>query len=330
MLEELRELKLTEVHLCKESGVARSTIGRLKNGHCVKEEKVRKLKEAFKSLTGKPDQHETKPTDLEVGRLIPWHPEYTPTSASPINRFVEICSGIIYRQVELQSNILPNQRARGKIYEMFHLPPEKRGDFFHQVTRHAEVCRIMKGTPNIITNLSAIPLKDLEGLYLVDEWYDGDLLVSCWQEVVGWSLRDKFKFLGEMIVAIRAIHAKNIVLRALSLHTILVNCRSQDFCLTNFELSKLVDFGKTVSKNWKPSEFLAPEVGKYNTADVRNDIFSWGILCGFLLENDMDSDLMPKNTRLLIRKATQTLPDNRYGNMSELKSAWDKLKFGTS
>jgi len=37
--------------------------------------------------------------------------------------------------------------------------------------------------------------------------------------------------------------------------------------------------------------------------------------------------LMPKNTNSLIREATETIPDNRYGNMFELKSAWDKLKF---
>lgn len=324
MEQQLNAVGLKLGRLAKITNVSLSTLQRLKIEKRAKQDTVDRIKEGFALLTNSQSQFVTVSENLELGSTIPAHPEYDLVSGSNFNQHKTTETGIGYYQIELTHKKLEGVRGRGKLYNLFAIPANEREKCFHQVTRHAEVCRKIASSPLILPNLSALPFSNLEGLWVVDQWFDGELLMDKIQEVREWPLQSKKKMIAQILEALTLIHDCGIVLRVLDPSTILVNDMNREIKLTNFELAKIVNHSKSVAKNkiWRENMYLAPEVSKYVDATVQNDIFSVGILARELFKSEIDDGIAIKGLSDFVSKATETLPTMRFSNAKQAAVDW--------
>ncbi len=102
---------------------------------------------------------------------------------------------------------------------------------------------------------------------------------------------------------------------------------SGDVRLIDFGISRVYDeTAETDTVCFGTRHFAAPEQYGFSQTDARADIFSAGMLLGYLLTGDTDRTTMPckiNNPRLrnIFRKCTAFAPSQRYSSASALKSA---------
>lgn len=215
-------------------------------------------------------------------------------------------NGLEYRIVRLVHREIPERWARGKCYRLAQLSTEDERQSRERFIRHPKVCQLLRGQPQIATNLSVF--KENGGLtwWVIDEWVAGRSMLAALQ--VGPLPSSIFgKIMRDVAMGIRALHGVAVIRRDLAPRNILIRQGDSGVVLTDFELSKLLDGAPTVASDWPDDPYRAPEVLSPSKLDLdgRADIYSWARVlvhagCGRLPAKDHE---LPELKRLNLPQA---------------------------
>lgn len=205
-------------------------------------------------------------------------------------------NGLQYHVARLRHRFLPSRLARGKCYELRHLPVAERRRLDEHLRRHADVCGQIRHHPNVAENITATFVENGGLWWVLDEFEDGATLAERLAEgpLEGTSLKT---VAAGIAAGLDALHRQRVVRRELSPRFVLLRKKDLTPVLTDFELAKLLDAAPTVSPagGWPDDPYLAAEVVSRGTVDERADLYSWGrvfvhCLLGRLPEPGADAD----------------------------------------
>ena len=190
-----------------------------------------------------------------------------------LSGWTETSNGLQYQTVKLAHRYLKNRFALGKCYELRHLNCSERKNIEHYLHRHAEVCGQVGRNANIARNITAAPVDGL--WWILDEWESGLTLEERLRQGPLGSHELRVVMTG-IAHGLAALHKSGIIRRELSPRSVLLRKRDDLPLLTDLELAKLTQGGRTVSPNeWPDDPYRALEVGGDAPIDVRADVYSW-------------------------------------------------------
>jgi serine/threonine protein kinase len=235
-------------------------------------------------------------------------------------------NGLQYQLVKLKHRFLKGRWARGKRYELRHLPLQERSRLEGHLQRHVDVCERIGRHDNVEQNITAAWLDDL--WWVLDQWEDGQTLEKRLADgpMQGCELKRVMSGIAE---GLKALHAAKIIRRELSPRFVLLRAKSGQPMLTDFELAKLLEGGPTVSPNEWPVDFYrAEEVAGDAPIDERADVYSWGRIfvqaaCGTLVGFGKESAAiapldLPDDIKTLIKRCTAAPRSQRPQTMREV------------
>lgn len=158
--------------------------------------------------------------------------------------------------------------------------------------------------------------EDDEGLYLLMEHINGHTLKQKLEEAPSWfgKGRNLERMFKQLLMALRELHAKNVLFLDLSCENVMLANVSNDV--------KLIDLGCCVADSYCTTAgctrlFAAPEVlaGVANEFDASADIYAVGKLIQHIA--DMSGTKMSVRMQRVVRKCTKQLPSNRYASADE-------------
>lgn len=218
----------------------------------------------------------------------------------------------VFTDVEIIStsevNIVAKAKRYGRWWLLKGLQPEKAQETAYQQRLRKELELMMPlQHPNIV---NAVGLEKVEGLgeCIVMEYVDG-MTMKNWL-ATSPTLTNKRRVAKELIDAVGYLHSKGIVHRDLKPENILIT--------RNGEYVKLIDFGLADTDSYAilkqpagTTEYMSEEQKVTAVADVRNDIYSLGVIFS---EMGMGYTSIINRCKLPIHK--------RYQNIAELEDAF--------
>lgn len=186
---------------------------------------------------------------------------------------------------------------------------------YQQMLRKELEILMMLQHPSIVTTIG---LEDVDGLgaCIVMEYVEGITLKEWLQDHP--SAQARRRVMMELIEAVGYIHSKGIVHRDLKPGNILIT--------TNGENVKLIDFGLADSDSYavlkQPAGtigYMAPEQAQAAKADVRNDIYSLGII--------MQQMNLGYRYHRIANRCTASI-EKRYQTIHELRQDYQSKKAG--
>lgn len=189
------------------------------------------------------------------------------------------------------------------------LKPAFRGDpLYENLLRKEFELGYALSHPNICEYYAFTPVEGL-GNCIEMEWIDGRTM----EEIISGEKPDPAlcdKWLDEICDALSYTHSKQILHRDLKPSNILVTHSGENV--------KIIDFGFSDSDSHSilkvPAgtvSYTAPEVLAGDKADIRSDIYSFGLILYGLT----------KRHRAVARKCCEKRPGRRYSSMAEVKNA---------
>jgi len=276
----IRRNNISLSRFADESALSRASIYRIRDGHSVRRSTVALAAEYLK--IGVEDLLEATQVELSPEELASsWrHPEWEviPETLEPL---VLMSNGLIMRVAKVRHRVLENEFGRAKVYDIRGMPLAVRDQCRQSLSRHAEVSRRLTGCPFVSDNLTMTSLHDGGIWTLVDRWIDAARLSEELEHAPLPITRLKH-VLGDVMRAISAMHSENIVLRELHPDRILVRKDNSSCVLTDMELAKILEVESTVSSQWQPNPYRAPEVASGETRP-QADVYSCARLCVHLL-----------------------------------------------
>ena len=220
----------------------------------------------------------------------------------------------VFTDVEIIStsevNIVAKAKRYGRWWLLKGLQPEKAQETAYQQRLRKELELMMPlQHPNIV---NAVGLEKVEGLgeCIVMEYVDG-MTMKNWLATAP-TLTNKRRVAKELIDAVSYLHSKGIVHRDLKPENILIT--------RNGEYVKLIDFGLADTDSYAilkqpagTSEYMSEEQKVTAVADVRNDIYSLGVVFSKM---GIGYTSIINRCKLPINK--------RYQNIAELEDAFRK------
>ena len=189
------------------------------------------------------------------------------------------------------------------------LKPEFRGNMLYESLLRKEFeIGYSLSHPHICEYYSLLPVDGL-GNCIEMEWVDGRTLESViTQEKPDPVLCDKI--LDEICDALSYTHSKQVLHRDLKPSNILVTYTNNNVKLIDFGLSDS-DTHSILKAPAGTINYTAPEILEGRKAEVRSDIYSFGLIMYRLT----------KKHRAVARKCSETKPGKRYASMAEVKKA---------
>lgn len=188
------------------------------------------------------------------------------------------------------------------------LPEEKEQPVFQEMLRKEFEILIRMQHPFVVRAFSIENLEEW-GPAIVMEWVEGDTLDAFLQKKPEESRR--LKLADQIAEALEYVHQCGIVHRDLKPSNVMVT--------RNGENIKLIDFGLADSDSYAVLKqaggtdgYMAPEQERGDVPDVRNDIYSFGVM---LREMGLD-----KRFDSVVSRCLEPI-DRRYHNMRELEEA---------
>jgi serine/threonine protein kinase len=142
------------------------------------------------------------------------------------------------------------------------------------------------------------------------------------------------KIFGAILDAIEYAHAQGVVHRDLKAENVLMNS-DDDLVVSDFGLGRHIDSATTRQTQsgvgMGTLAYMAPEqLYDFKNADQRSDIFSLGRMLyelhtGPLVPSVQDTALLPPGIRQVVVRCTQSAPERRFQNVTDLKKAWALL-----
>lgn len=223
-----------------------------------------------------------------------------------------------FSDVEILNTSETNVVAKGKRYGRWWLLKGLRQEvaneagYQQRLRKEFEMLMLLQH-PNIV---EADGIEVVEGLgrCIVMEYVDG---VTLKEWLTGKpTQRMKLRVMEEMMDAVSYLHTKGIVHRDLKPENIIVT--------RNGEHVKLIDFGLADSDAYavlkQPAgtpHYMSPEQKELAVADVRNDIYSIGVM---MKEMDFDGLFRP-----IVNRCTAPI-DRRYGSVEQLQQALSRIR----
>lgn len=159
--------------------------------------------------------------------------------------------------------------------------------------------------PNVIA-ASRLEMVDGLGNCIVMEYVEGITLRE-WLKT-SHHTKERRKVMEELLDAVAYIHSKGIVHRDLKLENILISSNGGNVKLIDFGLADTDSYAILKQPAGTPT-YMSPEQMQTAVADVRNDIYSIGII---LQQMDLGRRYLP-----IINRCMQPI-DRRYPNVQEL------------
>ncbi len=201
--------------------------------------------------------------------------------------FIETSNGVSYKIFKLQNSVTKSKFARGKLYDLSHIPFAEREDRRKYLLRHSEVCDLastkrIDPRNRLAWNLDVKAFDNNCAWWVIDKWIEGEPLSKFVPKIdESWSISQISHLGSEILEAIAVLHSLKVIMRELTPERIYYD--GSNVTLTDFELARLVDSGISVRGDWcNSSAYRAPEVSS-NKAFESSDIFSWGIVMRFVL-----------------------------------------------
>jgi serine/threonine protein kinase len=240
-------------------------------------------------------------------------------------------NGLQYRIYKLRHRYESERVGRGKRYELFHLPSDEQQRLREHLLRHLHVCDRVCGSPWFPTCYGTFPNESGNVWWVIDRWIDGETLAEALK--AGPLASNRLPIVMTALAeAIAGLHAAGVIRRELSPASIVLPQDGPAVMLTDFELAKLTDRGPTVSAEWPPDPYRAPEV-RTGDVDVRADLYSWARI----LEHAVTGQLPPagddeqlletaKLPRPVIRIAKQCLARPRSRRPKDIAAVRNALR----
>ena len=207
-------------------------------------------------------------------------------------------------------NVLARAKRNGKWWMLKGLLPEEADQpvFREMLRKEFELMSKLQHTSII----EASGMENIEGLgmCIVMEWVDGTTLDEYLQQQKP-SKRERRKLFRLLLDAVSDMHLHGIVHRDLKPQNILVTRGGANVKLIDFGLADNDSFAVLKQPSGTP-EYMSPEQAKGGEPDVRNDIYSLGII--------MKKMQLGRSFDRVIRHCTQSI-DCRFHDIEELKTA---------
>ncbi|MBO4661642.1 MAG: serine/threonine protein kinase [Bacteroidaceae bacterium] len=209
-------------------------------------------------------------------------------------------------------NVLARAKRYGKWWMLKGLLPEEAEQpvFQEMLRKEFDLMHKLKHASIIDTN----SLERVEGLgmCIVMEWFDGMTLDEYLQQRKP-TKRECRKLLKLLLEAVAYMHRQGIVHRDLKPQNILVTRSGTNVKLIDFGLADNDSFAVLKQPSGTP-EYMSPEQAQGGAPDVRNDIYSLGII---LKQTRLGGDIL---YRRVIHRCTAPI-ERRYHNIEEMEVA---------
>ena len=216
--------------------------------------------------------------------------------------------------------------ARGKCYELRHLPCAEQTERENDLLRHAEVCERVGSHANIPENLTAAKIDGL--WWVLDRWEAGVTLADFLLNGPLGSYTLRFVMNG-IADGLSALHRVGVLRRELSPQAVLLRDSDDRPILMDLELSKLTEGGPSVSPDdWPDDPYRALEVDGNQPIDERADVYSWGRIfvhaaTGRLPDRgaeDLTDSELPDRVKELVMDCVAIGRSERPANIEEVRS----------
>ncbi|MBO7553304.1 MAG: serine/threonine protein kinase [Bacteroidaceae bacterium] len=213
------------------------------------------------------------------------------------------------------TNIVAKAKRYGRWWMLKALQPEVREQSAFQLRLRKEMeILIQLQHPNIVT---AVEMEQVDGLgeCLVMEYVDGDTLANWLRGNISRSERRRIA--EELTDAVGYIHSKGIVHRDLKPENILITHNGNYVKLIDFGLAD-TDCHAVLKQPAGTLQYMSPEQAVVAEADVRNDIYSLGVIFG---QMDLGGAYQTVISRCMAPA------DRRFSQVAELKHAMKKTRW---
>lgn len=212
------------------------------------------------------------------------------------------------------TNIVAKAKRYGRWWLLKGLNKDVAGETGYQQRLRKELEIVMPlQHPNIVT---AVGLEEVEGLGLciVMEYVDGMTLKEWLQ---GKTTRQaQRRVLRELLEAIDYIHKKGIVHRDLKPENIIITRNGENVKLIDFGLAD-TDSHAVLKQPAGTTGYMSPEQKEIPVADVRNDIYSLGVI--------MQQMNLGRGYLYIINRCVAPI-DKRWGSISEMLQGIKRLR----
>lgn len=167
---------------------------------------------------------------------------------------------------------------------------------------------------------------DGEKSLVVEEYINGISVADVLSEGA-YSESAAANIMNQLFEVLAVLHSENIVHR---------DIKPENIMISSDGVVKLIDFSAArIFSRYKSNDtkalgtigFAAPEQYGIDQSDARTDIYALGILLNILLTGQHPlTYLYPGRYRKIIEKCIETIPDNRYASVFELKKQFNKIK----
>ena len=213
-------------------------------------------------------------------------------------------------------NVVAKAKRYGRWWLLKGLRKEVAGEAAYQQRLRKELELLMELQHPAVVSATSLEVVDPLGECIVMEYVDGGTMKE-WLKSHRKRQAQK-RILRELIDAVGYIHAKGVVHRDLKPENILIT--------HNGENVKLIDFGLADTDNYsilkQPAgtpRYMSPEQKQTAQADVRNDIYSLGVI--------MQQMGLDHTYHIIINRCMAPI-DRRYQNTKELLDAIGRLDLG--
>lgn len=213
------------------------------------------------------------------------------------------------------TNVVAKAKRYGRWWMLKALQPEVREQSAFQLRLRKEMdILIQLQHPNIVT---AVGMEQVDGLgeCLVMEYVDGDTLVN-WLRG-NTSRNERRRIADELTDAVGYLHSKGIVHRDLKPENILITHNGNYVKLIDFGLAD-TDCHAILKQPAGTLQYMSPEQAVVAEADVRNDIYSLGVIFG---QMDLGGAYQTVISRCMVPA------ERRFSQVAELKHAMKKASW---
>lgn len=210
-------------------------------------------------------------------------------------------------------NVLLRARRYGRWWMLKGLLPEEAGQMVYQVMLRKEAeLMISLDHPNIVHTYGLVRVEGV-GVCIVMEWVDGQTLEQ-YLRTGHPSRRTLQRLMNQLMDAIAYMHMHGIVHRDLKPQNIMVTANGSNLHLIDFGLADKDSYA-VLKQPAGTASYMAPEQASGGPADVRNDIYSIGVI--------MQQLSLGPATDSVVRRCLQPI-DRRYHDVEELQEAFDR------